>query len=177
MVEVAYNREHILECVKRWVKPAEEVRKQMEEVMGRCRRAPEGWVPLRLPFKGAALEVEDDGVEEVTPVEREKERRGPNIIYVKKSAGVAGGKSEPGAAKEQGKDGVGKKAEGAAAGSNKGATAPAGAPMTSTPAAQAVAEKKDGLPASTDGAADENAATESGRPRRALRKSVRISEG
>ena len=86
MVEVAYNREHILDCVRRWVKPAEEVKKEMEEIMGRCTRAPEGFLALRLPFKGGkdAVEVEDSGLEEVEKamlvVERERDGEGEGEV-------------------------------------------------------------------------------------------------
>ena len=167
MVEVAYNREHILECVKRWVKPAEEVRKHMEEVIGRCTRAPEAFLALRLPVKGSSLAAEPEelsAVEEATPVQ-EKERK--SVKYVKKAPVSALGK------KDESQESAGKQAEVNGAKSTS--------PAASTPTQLApLNEKKDDVPPSVgglDGSADAPETTESGRPRRAVRKSVRISEG
>jgi hypothetical protein len=62
MVEVAYGREEILNCIRRWVKPVEEVCKHMEATMARCTRAPTEHLALRLPFRSnpVALSVEEE---------------------------------------------------------------------------------------------------------------------
>ncbi|KAK3719545.1 hypothetical protein LTR37_004403 [Vermiconidia calcicola] len=111
MVEVAYNREHLLEHIKRWCRPAEEVRREMEAVMARCERIPKeaAYLALKLPVKGSAeaedlphVVVEDLGA---GLVER---KGGPNIKFVKevkkkkKEGGV--GANAPSAATEEQKD-------------------------------------------------------------------------
>ena len=164
MVEVAYRREHIIECVQRWVKPAEEVRKYMQEVMERCSKAPDAYLALRLPFKGSALaETEDMVMEDAMPAVEEKVKSRPSVMYVKKalpSKSLHETKSAPKPAPE-------------------GTRATA---ATSTPGQAATeessAEQKD-MPVvggSMDGTT-EVPTSESGRPKRAVRKSVRISEG
>lgn len=175
MIEVKYQLEELLECVKRWVKPAEEVRKYMDAVIKRCERAPESHLALRLPIKGSAAAAESEQVsKEGTPVlqvveEKGKAKAKSNIKFVKK-APAAVSKTPTGTPT------VGKKLGGDA---------------TSTPGAQGAALKTPDAPkaaaASENAAAsgnaadgekkDEAAATESGRPRRTVRKSVRISEG
>lgn len=171
MVEVAYDREHILDCVRRWVKPAEEVRKGMEEVMRRCTRAPETFLALRLPFKGSAMaEMEDVSTEDAgTPLhvveDREKVKKRSSVNYVKKVL-----KGEVGKEKGEGKG------EG---GGKKGSTPPKVAQTPQAPA-QGTSNEQNGTSTATDaagGPVDAPPTTESGRPRRAVRKSVRISEG
>jgi hypothetical protein len=182
MVEVAYNREHLLELVKRWVKPADEVRKHMEEVMGRCERAPDRYLSLRLPHKGSALAADAEElavVEALALQEKEREKEKKSVKYVKKGSGS--GTLTPVGKKEDSKKAVA--ADGGKTAVN-GAAAVTATPAQATPtveggkkedtaavgagATPVEAEKKDG---------NEQATTESGRPRRATRKSVRISEG
>jgi len=163
MVEVAYNREHLIECVKKWVKPADEVRKWMEETMKRCTRAPESHLALRLPIKGSkeAAEPEEvlgeSGEESVAAVlATAGQKKKPNIKYVKK----APKKEDAGGAKKGGIDGA--------------TTATSGASAAPT----AVGGQVDGAAGEVgEGKVGEQETTETGRPRRAVRKSVRISEG
>lgn len=165
MVEVAYNREHLLGCVRRWVKPAEEVRKAMEEVMGRCTRAPDAFLAPRLPFKGSAVAMEETEVESgvSTPVHDPVVRPKKTVKYVKKVKPAA----EATAAAPAKKDG--------AVGNG---VAVATAAVTPAPAKGNEAEEKEkAAPGTTDGAADAPEANEGGRPKRAVRRSVRISEG
>lgn len=174
MVEVAYNREHILECVRRWVKPAEEVTKHMEEVMGRCTRAPDSYLALRLPFKGSAMAETDDALTSgagtpVTAVE-EKMRMKPksSVKYIKKALKNEVGKEKSETKSESGEKKVGETAD-----------------VASTPqaAAKEASSEQNGTVTATvtatnvgDETKDDPATTETGRPRRAVRKSVRISE-
>ncbi|KAK5172087.1 uncharacterized protein LTR77_003725 [Saxophila tyrrhenica] len=153
MVEVAYNREHLIECVKKWVKPKEEVRRWMEGVMGRCRRVPEGWLALRLPVKGGKEEAVGEEVEEVVPSVVEK-RKGMNVKFVKKAPVK--------------KDEIAK---------GKGEGASGGAVKDAAPPVEGKGKDGAGVKEGEDGKADVQETTESGRPRRAVRKSVRISEG
>ena len=180
MVEVAYNREHLLELVKRWVKPADEVRKHMEEVMGRCERAPDRYLALRLPYKGSelAVEAEELAVVEAAALlekerEREREKERKSVKFVKKAGS--------GAATPVGKKGV--VVEGVKGVVNGGA-ASATAATAQTPNAGDGVKKEETTTASTGAGAvegekkegGEQAMTESGRPRRTTRKSVRISD-
>ncbi|KAK3686888.1 hypothetical protein LTR37_019372 [Vermiconidia calcicola] len=151
MVEVAYNREHLLEHIKRWCLPAEEVRREMEVVMARCERVPEGaaYLALRLPVKGGAeaedlphVVVEDLGI----GLER---KGGPKIKFVKE-------------VKRKKEGGVGKPAEA------KKPTSTA----TAVPEGAAATEEQKDTPTTMTGAGEDG-----GRPRRTTRKSVRISEG
>lgn len=163
LIEVQYGKEFLLDCVRKWVKPAEEVRKWMKEFMERCTRAPETFLALRLPWKGSAMAEGEESVaatRHATPVvieerEKEKGKSGVKVKYFKKST-----------AKSMFE--VAKKPEG----------------TVQKPAAEAQSEKdveKEALSStadgSKDGVANEPAATETGRPRRTTRKSVRMSEG
>lgn len=161
MVEVAYTREEILNCIRRWVKPLEEVRKYMEETMKNCTRAPETHLAMRLPVKGVAPEIEE-APKEATPLVEEKEkpsRPKSTVKYVKRASTS---KASPNPPK--------KTAEPVKEQSNGTAPSPAPAPPST--------EKRDNTPKpATDGAADAPDSSEAGRPRRTVRKSVRISEG
>ncbi|KAK3072748.1 hypothetical protein LTR53_006241 [Teratosphaeriaceae sp. CCFEE 6253] len=168
MLEVKLGLEDLPDYVKRWVKPAEEVRKHMEGIMKRCHRAPESWLAMRLPFKGSATTVEGEGSgvsKEATPITMLEERPGKakpitksSIKYVKKAQPSV--KSTPAATSTAGKK------QGAAK------TASAIVEPNSTTASNEIAAV-----VAADGASDVQATTESGRPKRAVRKSVRISEG
>lgn len=187
MVEVAYNREHLLECVKKWVKPAEEVRKAMEEVMKRCERAPDSILALRLPKKGTEMAGEPEevlgnlGEEVVREMEREKERK--TVKYVKKDKKA---KDEKDKAKSEAVSaipaGAAKDGVPATVGSVSSIVAADGKPAEGKPVG--ASDKPTGT--DTANAADQSAGaeekkeaepetTESGRPRRTVRKSVRIS--
>lgn len=166
MVEVAYSREEILNCIRRWVKPLEEVRKFMEETMKTCTRAPETYLAVRLPVKGTVSETEDASKEPtpVVVVEEKPSKPKSNVKYVKrtsisKTAAGAPTKKSGGAGKEKVKE-------------ETTAIAVASSARASPSTARNDSDEK---PA-TDGAADEPDGSESGRPRRAMRKSVRISE-
>lgn len=152
MVEVAYNREYLIECVRRWVKPAEEVRKHMEDVMARCTRAPDTYLALRLPFKAEAIDESKEG----TPVRFVEESTKPKktVKYVKKATAPIM-KVEPTKHKPDTVDAV------------------------PTALVTPLEGPADSLAAQVDGAADAEKSTtaDSGRPKRAVRKSVRISEG
>jgi hypothetical protein len=148
MVEVAYGREPLLKDVSKWVKPADEVREEMKKIMQRCTRAPESFLPLRLPIKGSAQVVESEATSKTgTPAPEEKKGS-------KSKAAAAGKRSS--LAKEALPSGKEKKAD-------EKSTA-------GTPKPEACAQPG----AATDGVNDESA--DAGKPRRTTRKSVRISE-
>ncbi|EMC94816.1 hypothetical protein BAUCODRAFT_36075 [Baudoinia panamericana UAMH 10762] len=166
MLEVKTGLETTLpEFVKRWVKPANEVRKHMEDVMKRCERAPESWLALRLPLKD--MEKEDDMSskavsKEASPivlVEEKKAKVQSNVKFVKKPTSVL-------------------KKSNSATNTTAGINTPSKhGPDAST---GTVAAEVSGDQAGKQGgetAPIEAETTESGRPRRAVRKSVRISEG
>lgn len=219
MLEVAYGRENLIELVKKYVKPQEDVRKRMEEVMTQCTRAPEAHLALRLPVKGAeGAETEEERVE----IEEEARKRMGILAGVGGAGGVGGGPNvkfvrKPGPKKGEGgrpvgvKNGEGKRgslattASGAkpsaeaGAGTNdagsevKGADGGAQAPPAAEKKADtgeegssrapkpvdAGVEKKDEpkTEAETAGGVDAGKAEDAGRPKRTVRKSVRISEG
>jgi hypothetical protein len=153
MVEVAYGREPLLKDVSRWVKPADEVREEMKKVMQRCTRAPDSFLPLRLPIKGSAVVVDSEATSKNgTPAPDEKKSS-------KAKTAAAGKRSS--LAKE------------ASASGKESKTDDKGAPLASVTESlkpDAAAQ----LGATIDGANDESADT--GKPRRTTRKSVRISE-
>ena len=139
----------------------------MEEVIGRCVRAPESYLALRLPFKGSGLAAEpEDLPPEMPVVEREKDAGRKGVKYVKKASKTDVGKV----------DGVNAGADKAAQsseGTTTGASIPGQPPLR-------IENGKDAHDAAADGAngrVDDKDTTETGRPRRAVRKSVRISEG
>ncbi|KAK6428518.1 hypothetical protein LTR95_015334 [Oleoguttula sp. CCFEE 5521] len=151
MVEVAYGREGILKDVTKWVKPAEEVREEMKRVMARCKRAPEAHLAMRLPFRssGAASAPESEAAS----------KAGTPVVEVKKTTKAVPKKSalSKGIKKETVES------------PGLGTTAKEGA---KSGLADAVLGASAG--ATVDGAADET--TETGRPRRTTRKSVRIMD-
>ena len=152
MVEVAYGREPLLKDVSKWVKPADEVREEMKKIMQRCTRAPETFLPLRLPIKGSASVLESELTSKNgTPAPDEKKGAKAKTAATAKRSNLT---KEPSAVAKD------KKAE------NKDATAAVAAPPNAGAAIQT------GVP--TDGATDDNA--DASRPRRTTRKSVRISE-
>ncbi|KAK4547158.1 hypothetical protein LTR36_001379 [Oleoguttula mirabilis] len=174
MLEVKYGLEELPEYVKKWVKPADEVRKWMEGVMARCVRAPEGHLAMRLPVNaGGMTETDDSGISKAsTPMVAEDKsavRPRSNVKYVKKPLSAlkrqsTGEQGTPTAA-------AGKKKEGAEA-----KAAPKMPALVSAPVAAEKVQKETAAAAATDGAVDEAGTTESGRPKRTVRKSVRISE-
>ncbi|KAL1587454.1 hypothetical protein WHR41_03842 [Cladosporium halotolerans] len=165
MVEVAYGREPLLKDVSKWVKPAEEVREEMKKIMQRCTRAPETFLPLRLPIKGTASVLESETASK-TGTPAPDERKGS-----KAKLAAAGKRSS--LAKEASANDKEKKVDGkqARAGAAAGAAKPDGANETPV---QPDAAEKPAADAATEGAKDENA--DAARPRRTTRKSVRISE-
>ncbi|TKA70796.1 hypothetical protein B0A55_06902 [Friedmanniomyces simplex] len=164
MLEVKLGLEDLPDYVKRWVKPADEARRHMEGIMKRCERAPESFVAMRLPLKGSVDPESSTVSKEATPLSVHDERPAKpksSVKYVKKATSSVA-KSTPAAiptAESKKHGGATKPANGVA----KSALA--------TPVAQATQV------AASDGAGDEPSTTESGRPKRAVRKSVRISEG
>lgn len=165
MVEVAYGREEILNCIRRWVKPAEDSRKHMEEVMQRCERAPETHLALRLPLKSTLLPESEEASKEATPVVDEKTKSKPTVKAAKKATSKTAAPSEKPA--------------------NTAATVPTSASTGESirepvpDATASASDQKDAPPTSTDSSEankDTSAAEDDGRPRRATRKSVRISE-
>lgn len=152
MIEVMYGKEEILNCVRRWVKPEDEVRKHMEDVMKRCERAPLSYLAVRLPFKGAvSLPESEEASKETTPAAEEKIKTKMAGPAKKRASLLSKSVSEPTKS----------------AGEAESQTTVAGASQT------------------LDGASDPKATSdtaqaetpEGGRPRRTVRKSVRISEG
>jgi hypothetical protein len=152
MVEVAYGREPLLKDVSKWVKPADEVREEMKKIMQRCTRAPETFLPLRLPIKGSVPVLESELTSKNgTPAPDEKKAAKAKTTATAKRSNLA---KEPSATSKD------KKVE------DKDSIAVAAAPQKPGAAAQPGAQ--------TDGAIDDN--DDASRPRRTTRKSVRISE-
>jgi hypothetical protein len=152
MVEVAYGREPLLKDVSKWVKPADEVREEMKKIMQRCTRAPETFLPLRLPIKGSAPVLESELTSKNgTPAPDEKKATKAKTTATAKRSNL---NKEPSATSKD------KKVE------DKDSIAVAAAPLRPGAAAQPGAQ--------TDGAIDNN--DDASRPRRTTRKSVRISE-
>lgn len=165
MIEVAYGREEILKCIQRWVKPAEEVRKHMEGVMQRCQRAPQTYLPLRLPYKSTAVPESEDVSTEATPVAEERTKSKSSVKYVKKANATTMKKRESVAQEALQSNTAAPEANSATA---------AGSGLSAVP--DESGSKKDAAAPDAIPSADAEA-TGTGRPRRAVRKSVRISEG
>ncbi|EME89082.1 uncharacterized protein MYCFIDRAFT_213520 [Pseudocercospora fijiensis CIRAD86] len=162
MIEVAYGREELLNCIRRWVKPADDVRKNMQETMERCQRVSNAYLALRLPFKGSTTTDSENVSKDVTPIVEEKVKPKP---APKRKAPVASTPKSVEAEKAQ-----------------KEAVPPSdNAKLAATPRpaeASSAAESKDAISTPTGFVAAETpTAVEGGRPKRAVRKSVRISEG
>lgn len=175
MLEVKYGLEELPEHVKKWVKPAEEVRKWMEGLMARCEKAPDGNLAMRLPIKaGGVAETDESGIsKDSTPAlieEKGSVKPKSSVKYVKKPLSAlkrlsTGEQGTPTAAK-------GKKSE--SGGEVKAALkTPVAVPAT---IAAEKEQKAVAAAVAVDGDAPEAGTTESGRPRRNVRKSVRISE-
>ena len=146
MAEVAYGREPLLKDVSKWVKPADEVREEMKKIMQRCTRAPETFLPLRLPIKSSASVPESELTSKTgTPAPDEKKAAKAKITATAKRSNLA---KEPSVTAKD------KKVE------DKDSIAVAAGPS------------KPGTAAQTDGTTDDDAS----RPRRTTRKSVRINE-
>ncbi|KAK1093992.1 hypothetical protein LTR48_001255, partial [Friedmanniomyces endolithicus] len=166
MLEVKLGLEDLPDYVKRWVKPADEVRRHMEGIMKRCERAPDSFIAMRLPLKGSTLADPDSNTvsKEATPSSVLDERPAKpksRVKYIKKAAPAVKGippASPAAASKKPGGGGATKPADGVV----KSALA-----TTSTQSTQVAAN---------DGAGEKPNTTESGRPKRTVRKSVRISE-
>ena len=167
-------QQRLPEYIRRWVKPIEEVRRYMEEVMAKCTRAPVMHLAMRLPCK--ATEAEESGVsKEATPVVvLVEEKRKSNVKYIKKPASLLK-KNLPQKGGEQATPSAAGKKLG-----NGGSIVKVQTHSAATPASAVVAAEKEskgkGNSAATDGGADEAAPVEGGRPKRTVRKSVRISE-
>lgn len=188
MLEVKYGLEDLPMYVKKWVNPADEVRKHMEDIMAKCERAPETHLALRLPIKAAAsaAETEESGLsKEATPVSvshvEGKFKSKSNVKYIKKPSTATRISSNPSdSASATNKPGGDVKKKGGE--ERKVAAAPPAVTdekeqnTTSDPSASSKDKEGqalgNGLP---NEKGEEN--TENGRPRRTLRKSVRISEG
>ncbi|KAK4508413.1 hypothetical protein PRZ48_002151 [Zasmidium cellare] len=156
MIEVAYGREEIMNCIRRWCKPAEEVRKHMEDTMSRCQRAPESFLALRLPFKSTATTESEDVSKEATPtLTTEKPKAAKSSVkYVKKAVTASG---KPNDKQESNANDKGNEAASTSVGDGGNAA-------------------KDEIVVSQGGDGAQPESNDSGRPRRATRKSVRISE-
>ena len=152
MIEVAYGKEELLNHIRRWVKPAEEVRKYMEDVMQRCERAPETYLALRLPFRSTAATESENVSKEATPVveERTKPRPVNKAIKTKRASSIMRTKSDAGTESPTQVGAV----------KSEEATAPTPTLQQPSPSIEVSAENEAG-----------------GRPKRTTRKSVRISEG
>lgn len=73
----------ILEPLTRVVKPAEEVRKYMNEIMDRAERAPDGFPAFRLPYEDAREAFEAEGTPASTVVPAVSSRSRPSRAVVK----------------------------------------------------------------------------------------------
>jgi hypothetical protein len=152
MIEVAYGKEELLNYIRRWIKPAEEVRKHMEDVMQRCQRAPETYLALRLPYRSTAATESENVSKEATPVveERTKPRPTNKVAKTKRASSIMRTKSDGGAASPAQVSAV----------KSEEASAPTPTLQQASPSVEVSAETETG-----------------GRPKRTTRKSVRISEG
>lgn len=160
MVEVAYGREPLLKDVQKWVKPPDEVREEMKKTMERCTRAPDTFLPLRLPIKSNASVVESEATsKDATPVPDDKK------IQKAKSATAAKRSS---LAKEGSTTGKEKRVD-----EKGGAVAGAAQPVANGETATTATEQRAPSAKAEDGKQETD---DSNRPRRATRKSVRISE-
>ncbi|CAK4030637.1 Hypothetical predicted protein [Lecanosticta acicola] len=173
MVEVAYGREEIMNCIRRWVKPAAEVQKYMEDVMKRCRRAPESYLALRLPHKGSAMIESGEASKEATPISLE-ERAKPKAAVRSISKKAA---SKPDTAVPVG---TSAKKSGEVSAASTASTATSQPTLSADDAASTTQLDDKGAALTTataTGALESPATTDNSRPRRAHRKSVRISDG
>ncbi|KAK5110259.1 hypothetical protein LTR62_006112 [Meristemomyces frigidus] len=176
MLEVKVGLEELPGYVQKWVKPAEEVRRGMVEIMGRCERAPGGVLAMRLPVVGGGDGMEERGEvsKEGTPAvssvggkeEGAKAKPRSTIKYVKRAS--TGQSSKEAASTKT----AAKAAPGAKEDSVDNGKVPAPEVKTETPAGNS----KPATVISIDGANDETPTTGTGRPRRNTRKSVRISD-
>ncbi|GIZ40336.1 hypothetical protein CKM354_000368000 [Cercospora kikuchii] len=164
MIEVAYGREELLNCIRRWVKPADEVRKHMESVMRSCERVPECHLALRLPFKSTATAESEEVSKEATPVLEDRARPKAGAKAAKKAASAAKGEAD--AARRQSGNQL---AESITVQPKSGSKVQVPGTMPDKPALHNATATDQ-----ADGAAEGEGG---GRPRRATRKSVRISEG
>jgi hypothetical protein len=157
MIEVAYGREELLKCIRRWVKSPEDVRKQMEDIMKRCQRAPDAFIALRLPFKASSsIEVEETSHDAATPGAEEKARH-KSISKAAKKAASNDAKSAKDAVKKQ---------------ADRPTSVPPTQPDTPSQSVPATELASTSAPETIDVAPS----PEGNRPKRATRKSVRISE-
>ena len=146
MLEVAYGRENLIELVKKYVKPQEEVRKHMDDVMARCTRAPETHLALRLPVKGTeGAETEEERAE----AEEEGRKRMGVLPGFGGAGGVGGGAHvkfvrKPGPKKGEGGRPVGVKNGEGKRGSLPSATAGAAGASGAAAAGGAVAPSPSG---------------------------------
>ncbi|KAK3635487.1 hypothetical protein LTR22_019167 [Elasticomyces elasticus] len=152
MLEVKLGLEDLPGHVKRWVKPADEVRAHMEAIMKRCERAPETFVAMRLPSKSSTVAETESNVasKEATPailIDERAAKPKSNVKYVKKAPKSTPAGTPTATGKRQG-----------------GPTKSSAGAMKSALATPAAAKAVIG----TDGATDE---PENGRPKRAVRKS------
>ncbi|KAM3418917.1 hypothetical protein BST61_g4875 [Cercospora zeina] len=164
MIEVAYGREELLNCIRRWVKPAEEVRKHMESIMQSCNRIPDCHLALRLPFKSTATAESEEVSKEGTPILDDRPRQKAGGKAAKKSASAPKGESD--AARRQ-------------SGTHAAETIAVQSKDSDGSQALGMIQDKPVVPNGTaadqaDGATDGEGG---GRPRRTTRKSVRINEG
>ncbi|TKA32567.1 hypothetical protein B0A50_01675 [Salinomyces thailandicus] len=192
MLEVKYGLEGLVEHVMKWVRPAHEVRKNMEQVMNSCEKAPDMSLAIRLPVKGssaAGVEGADESSvsKEATPVVAEEKlaaKKKSNVKYVKPPLSSALKKKTESASQQSTPSAASKKKEGE--GKRASLSGPAPLPATvaaekeqkGTAAAEASkdsGEKKDVEKEGGNSGKAEN--TDNGRPKRSTRKSVRISEG
>ena len=74
----------ILEPLTRVVKPADEVRKYMNEIMDRAERAPDGFPAFRLPYEDAREAFEAESTPVSTPVAVPSSRSRPPKASIKK---------------------------------------------------------------------------------------------
>ncbi|GAB7358519.1 hypothetical protein MBLNU230_g2582t1 [Neophaeotheca triangularis] len=173
MVEVPYGREEIMKLVRQWVAPVSEVQEAMRGVMGRCERAPEAVLAMRLPLRGSVAANELGTPEAGLGVGLEEGARGDRRKVARKPSAL------PSALKKRGS--VGKGEVGLAeAKSDKGEVAVDQEKKEKEK--EKVSEDAATKETDTDGKPKEAneegklGTSQSGRPQRHVRKSVRISE-
>ena len=166
MIEVAYGREEIIRHVVNWVKPAEEVRAAMREIMERCTRAPQHFLALQLPVQGSKRPGTASEAALDAPSAKVIDKPRSNVKYIKKAKSAEAPKSGNQTASGP-----------STADKNCVEKPPKHPPIGTTAEAPDVnsAEQAENVAeACTDQTV--TAATERTRPKRAVRKSVRISD-
>ncbi|KAF2716437.1 hypothetical protein K431DRAFT_289393 [Polychaeton citri CBS 116435] len=178
LIECAFQREQPMHNIQKWVKPPDEVKKHMQEIISRCTRAPDTHLALRLPFKSTAVTESEGASKEATPIVDERVKLGKlGSSGTKSVKGVSAVQKRKPAANDS------KTMNDEKTGSETAGHEGANQASLTTSAANEV--PKGATDVATSGATDEQASTanavaasaeSNARPKRSSRKSVRISD-